>query len=87
MCDQCVCTGESGRQVTNDATTGYEVHVEHHGGVVVGDMRLSVACTAAEAEFQNRIIIRDHTVNLSPSWRGSPTPTLTTCRTRNCARP
>ena len=64
MCDQCVCTGESGRQVTNDATTGYEVHVEHHGGVVVGDMRLSVACTAAEAEFQNRIIIRDHTMNL-----------------------
>ena len=25
------------------------------------DMRLSVACTATDAEFQNRIIIRDHT--------------------------
>ena len=28
------------------------------------DMRLSVACTATDAEFQNRIIIRDHTMNL-----------------------
>ncbi len=28
------------------------------------DMRLSVACTATDAEFQNRIIIRDHTINL-----------------------
>ncbi len=27
-------------------------------------MRLSVACTATDAEFQNRIIIRDHTMNL-----------------------
>ncbi len=48
------------------------------------DMRLSVACTATDAEFQNRIIIRDRT---SPSWRGSPTPTLTTRRTRRRARP
>jgi hypothetical protein len=28
------------------------------------DMRLSVACTATDAEFQNRIVIRDHTMNL-----------------------
>ena len=28
------------------------------------DMRLSVACTATNAEFQNRIIIRDHNTNL-----------------------
>ncbi len=28
------------------------------------DMRLSVECTATDAEFQNRIIIRDHTMNL-----------------------
>jgi hypothetical protein len=28
------------------------------------DMRLSVACTATDAEFQNRIIIRDRTLNL-----------------------
>ena len=28
------------------------------------NMRLSVACTATDAEFQNRIIIRDHTMNL-----------------------
>ncbi len=27
-------------------------------------MRLSVACTATDAEFQNRIIIRDHSMNL-----------------------
>jgi hypothetical protein len=31
-------------------------------------MRLSVACTATDAEFQNkdRIIIRDHTMNRQP---------------------
>ena len=28
------------------------------------DMRLSVACTVTDAEFQNRIIICDHTMNL-----------------------
>jgi hypothetical protein len=28
------------------------------------DRRLSVACTATDAEFQNRIICRDHTMNL-----------------------
>ena len=49
------------------------------------DMRLSVACTVTDAEFQNRIIIRDHTMNL-PVVRGSPTPTLTTRRTRRRAR-
>ena len=31
----CQRTGKSGRQDPNDAATGYEVHVEHHGGVVV----------------------------------------------------
>jgi hypothetical protein len=50
------------------------------------DVRLSVACTATDAEFQNRIIIRDHTMN-SPLWRGSSTPTLTMRRTRRRARP
>jgi hypothetical protein len=60
----CLRTGKNGREVKNDATTGYEVHVEHHGRVVVWDMRLSVACTATDAEFQNSIIIRDHTMNL-----------------------
>jgi len=29
------------------------------------DMRLSAACTATDAEFQSRIIIRDHTMNLA----------------------
>ncbi len=28
------------------------------------EMRLSVACTATDADFQNHIIIRDHTMNL-----------------------
>ncbi len=28
------------------------------------DMRLSVECTMTDAEFQNRIVIRDHTMNL-----------------------
>ncbi len=51
--------------------------MKHHGGVVVWDMRLSVACTAKDVEFQNRIIIRDHTMNLPVV-----APTLTTRRTR-----
>ena len=28
------------------------------------DMRLSIACAATDAEFQNRIILHDHTLNL-----------------------
>ncbi len=37
----------------------------HHGGVVVlGHAAERVARTATDAEFQNRIIIRDHTMNL-----------------------
>ncbi len=28
------------------------------------DMRLSIACTATDAEFQNRIILHDNTINL-----------------------
>ncbi len=31
------------------------------------NMRLSVACTVTDAEFQNRIIICDHTMNLDPN--------------------
>ncbi len=38
----------------------------------IWDMRLSMACTATDMEFQNRIIIRDHTKNLP-----IPTTTLT----------
>ena len=37
------------------------------------DMRLSVACTVTDAEFQNRIIIRDHTMNL-PAVARQPHP-------------
>ena len=29
-----------------------------------GDMRLSIACAATDAEFQNRIIVHDNTLNL-----------------------
>ena len=53
------------------------------------DMRLSVAFTATDAEFQNRFIIRDHTMNLTmnlPVVARRPTPTLTTRRTRRRAR-
>ncbi len=35
------------------------------------DMRLSVACTATDVEFQNRIIIRDHH---EPPRRGAEAP-------------
>ena len=49
------------------------------------DMRLSVPCTATDAEFQNRIIIHDHTMNL-PVVARQPHPTLTTRRTRRRAR-
>jgi hypothetical protein len=45
-----------------DATAGYEVHVEHNGGVVV----LEHTPEATDAEFQNRIIIRDHTMKPNP---------------------
>ncbi len=38
------------------------------------DMRLRMACTAADAEFQNRIIIRDHTMNLPVVARQPPDP-------------
>ncbi len=37
------------------------------------DMRLSVACTATDAEFHNRIIIRDHTTP-QPPRRGAAAP-------------
>ena len=30
------------------------------------DMRLSIACAATDAEFQNRIILHDNTLNLLP---------------------
>ncbi len=36
------------------------------------DMRLSIACAATDAEFQNRIILTT-TPSTSMSWRGSPT--------------
>ena len=31
------------------------------------DMRLSIACAATDAEFQNRIILHDNTLNLNLS--------------------
>ncbi len=37
------------------------------------DMRLSVACTATDAEFQNRIIQRDRTLNF-PVVAQQPNP-------------
>ena len=32
--------------------------------LVFWDMRLSIACAATDAEFQNRIILHDNTLNL-----------------------
>ena len=50
------------------------------------DMRLSVACAATDAEYQNRIILHDNTLGSnSPSWHGSPIPTPTMRRTRRRA--
>jgi hypothetical protein len=40
------------------------------------DMRLSIACAATDAEFQNRIILHDNTLNLPVvAQQGSPIPT------------
>jgi len=47
--------------------------VEHDGGFVVftgprassfWDMRLSIACAATDAEYQNRVILHGNTINL-----------------------
>ena len=45
------------------------------------DMRLSAACAATDAEFQNRLMDRDRTLNL-PVMERQPTPTATACCTR-----
>ena len=39
--------------------------MEHDGGFVIWDMRLSIACAATDAEYQSRIILHDNTLNLS----------------------
>ena len=44
------------------------------------DMRLSIACAATDADYQNRIILQDNI-----PIRGSPTPTPTTRHTRRRA--
>ena len=45
------------------------------------DMRLSMACVTTDAEYQNRIILHDNTLNLP----GSPIPILTMRHTRRRA--
>ena len=52
------------------------------------DMRLSIACAATDAEYQNRIILHDNTLghSTSPSWRSSPIPTPTPHRPHTAAR-
>ena len=45
------------------------------------DMRLSVACAATDAEFQNRLMVRDQTLNL-PVMERQPHPTPTGGRTQ-----
>ena len=38
--------------------------MEHDGSFVIWDMRLSIACAATNAKYQNRIILHDNTLNL-----------------------
>ena len=38
------------------------------------DMRLSIACAATDAEFQNRIILHDNTLNLHVARQPHPDP-------------
>ena len=39
------------------------------------DMRLSIACTATDAEYQNRIILHDNNLNLPVvAWQPHPDP-------------
>jgi len=45
------------------------------------DMRLSIACAATDAEFQNRIILHDNTLNL-PVVAQQPHPTARHTRRR-----
>ena len=49
------------------------------------DMRLSIACAAMDAEFQNRIILHDNTLNLPVVGCSSPTPIPTMRHTRRRA--
>ena len=38
-------------------------------------MRLSIACAATDAEYQNRILLRDNTLNLPVvAWQPHPDP-------------
>ncbi len=62
-----------GRKVPNDATTGYEVHLEHHGGIVIFGDAPAWHARPQNAEFQSRIIIREHTMNL-PGVARQPHP-------------
>ena len=48
------------------------------------DMRLSIACAATDAEYQNRIILHDNTLNL-PVVARQPFPNPTMRRTRRRA--
>ena len=55
------------------------------------DMRLSVACTATDAEFQNRIIQRDRTLNFPVvAQQPNPDPNFqlraSLCGASSCAR-
>ena len=38
------------------------------------DMRLSIACAATDADYQNRIILQDNTLNLRGARRGAAAP-------------
>jgi len=55
---------QGGRQVPHVAAASPGALVEHDGGFVVLLHALEQACAATDAEYQNRIILHDNTLNL-----------------------
>ena len=56
-----------GRQVPHVATASPEAFLHSWNTMVASsfwDMRLSIACAATDAEYQNHIILHDNTLNL-----------------------
>ncbi len=60
----CLRTGKSSWRVQNDAATGCEVHVERHVDVVVLGHAPMRGMHGDGRGVPDRIIIRDHTMNL-----------------------
>ena len=52
------------RHIPHITTASPEAHVEDDGGFVVWDICLSIVCAVTDAEYQNRIIFHNSTLNL-----------------------